>query len=215
MKIINQSYVINTFAYHSDIYDICEAYCSCYNTTVPWTFAEQCDFVEKHLRHGSPLEHSRLTVTFTTNIGIATELLRHRHTAFTQESTRYCNYTKDKFGNELTFIKNSAMEQNDMLYARWIADKKAEEEAYFDIITMGGRPEEARGVLSKDLKTTLKMTTNYREWRHIFKLRLAPSAHYQMRELLTPLYKQLSKELPCVFPAIQKTEELVAILEEE
>lgn len=201
MRIIDQSYEITRLNKEIDIEEICKAYCICYASSVPVTYTTQCDFIRKHRIHESPLEHSIMTVKFITNRGISHEIVRHRHCAYSQQSSRYCNYSNKRFGNEVTFIRDShAIEQglNDI----WVDGLKRSEQEYLDRIKKGQKAEEARGCLPHDLATILIVSTNFREWRNIFKLRCDSHAHYQMRELMNPLLEEMRKELPCVFDDI-------------
>lgn len=192
-KIIDQSYEILRLNPGADLDLIAQAGRICYKSEkIDESDESKMTFVKRLIERGheTPLEHGIMTVKFITNRGVTHELVRHRLASFNQESTRYCNYANDKFNNELTFIKNSAFDV-DMKYLAWLACKKMEESSYLKMIEHDYKPEEARGVLSNDLKTEIIVTANYREWRHIFKLRCDKHAHYQIRELLTPLLKEL------------------------
>jgi thymidylate synthase (FAD) len=201
MKLIDSSYEIITCQPEIDVRDICMAYCVCYATPVPKTFEEQCEFVRKHRHHEAPLEFSRLSCMFTVNRGISHEIVRHRHTSYAQQSTRYCNYQNGRFGSEVTFIKDShAYESaiNDI----WKEGLKRSESEYFARLDLGQAPEEARGCLPNDTATKIFVSTNFREWRNIFKLRCDSHAHYQMREIMQPMFEEVKGVLPCVFDDI-------------
>jgi len=203
MKIIDASYDIITLQPEIDVRDICLGYCVCYATQMPKTFEEQCSFIKRHRHHESPLEHSRMSVLFTVNRGVSHELVRHRHTAYSQESTRWCNYTKGRFGSELTFINDISIAKNSEEYALWLKGREYDEKEYISRINLGAKPEQARGALPNDLATKLLVTTNFREWRNIFKLRCDNvHAHYQIREVMRPLLDEVTKILPCVFDDI-------------
>lgn len=161
--------------------------------------------------HEAMLEHSQLSVIFTCDRGVANELVRHRIASFAQESTRYCNYSKEKFGGELTFIWPSYIrgeqysELNDSevtIKSSFLEAMTYAEKDYKLMIANGMRPEQARCVLPLCLKTELVVTANYREWRNIFKLRTPVAAHPQMRELMCPLLKELQSKIPVVFDDI-------------
>lgn len=203
MKIINQSYDIVRFFPKEDVAAICEGYCICYGHPFPETFEDQCDFIKKHRIHESPLEHSSMTVRFITNRGISHEIVRHRHTGYSQESTRYCNYSKGRFGTELTFINDTHIVKDASAYEAWLKYRQDNEDEYFNMLKRGLRAEEARGCLPNDLKTKLLVTTNFREWRSIFKLRCDSHAHYQMQELMKPLFDEVNTALPCIFDDIK------------
>lgn len=201
MKIIDARYEILRFEKEVDVDIITRAYCKCYKRDVPKTYEEKCNFIRKHRKHESPLEHSIITVDFTINRGISHEIVRHRHCAVTQESTRYCNYSADRFDNQLTFIKDSHAYE-DKIDDIWEEGLRRVEKEYLTRIDFGQTPEEARGCLPIDLATNIMISTNFREWRNIFKLRCDSPAHYQMREVMTPLLHELQNELPCVFDDI-------------
>lgn len=202
MRLIKAKYDIITFDPERDVHDICLGYTTCYNSPMPETFEKRCDFIRKHRNHESQLEHSRLTVLFTINRAISHELVRHRHCAFGQQSTRYCNYSKDRFDNRLTFINDSSIVKDSKSYELWLKGLKDDEELYFERLAAGDKPEQARGTLPNDIMTKLLVTTNYREWRSIFKLRCDSHAHYQMREVMIPLFNEVCAWLPCVFDDI-------------
>lgn len=158
--------------------------------------------------HEAMLEHSQLSVLFTCDRSVANELVRHRIASFAQESTRYCNYSKEKFGGELSFIlpyylvdSTNDPAQEDAYY-QWYNSCRGDERYYQKLIADGMRPEQARCVLPLCLKTEIVVTANYREWRNIFKLRTPVAAHPQMRELMCPLLLELQKKIPVVFDDI-------------
>lgn len=142
------------------------------------------DFVRSLIKRGheSVLEHVSLTAEIFCDRGVSHELVRHRIASFTQESTRYCNYANDKFGNELTFI-SPADYMTETQYHLWLDAMQKAEEAYLDLIKNGASPQIARSVLPNSLATRVVMTANLREWRHFFRLRCAKNAHPQMREV--------------------------------
>lgn len=166
-------------------------------------------FVRKLIEHGheAMLEHVSISVKFVVDRGVSHELVRHRMASFAQESTRYCNYSKDKFGNELTFIEpcfwSDTYPSNTWhLMNQWKLDMEMFEEKYMQMIKQGAKPEEARAVLPNSLKTEIWMTCNLREWRHVLKLRAAGTTgkpHPQMAEVMIQLLKYMKQYLPDVF----------------
>lgn len=156
--------------------------------------------------HLAMIEHSSLSVKFIVDRGISHEIVRHRIASFAQESTRYCNYSKDKFGNEITFIKPFFFEENSKEYEDWINTCKIAEIDYFNLLSKSVTPQEARSVLPNSLKTEIVMSANYREWRNFFKLRSVKTAHPQMREVTIPLLKELQKKIPIIFDDIKVEE---------
>lgn len=156
--------------------------------------------------HEAMIEHSFLSVKFIVDRGVSHELVRHRIASFAQESTRYCNYSKDKFGNEITFIKPFFFEEKSTEYFLWKRVMGDAEYCYFNLLENGATPQEARSVLPNSTKTEITITANYREWRAFFKLRTAKAAHPSMREVTIPLLKELKEKLPVIFDEIETEE---------
>lgn len=152
--------------------------------------------------HESVLEHSSLTVKFVVDRGVSHELVRHRLCAFSQESTRYCNYGKS---GEVTFIRPSFWGQAHPCYTKWFEAMHAAETLYLAFLAMGCSPQEARSVLPNSLKTEIVTTANLREWRHILKLRTSKAAHPQMRQVMVPLLAELAEALPAIFEDIAES----------
>lgn len=165
----------------------------------------------KHLCEPIEYHEKRITVKFICDRGVSHEFVRHRVFSFAQESTRYCNYSKDKFGNEITYILPiwSTMPvgeyEVDCIALSKIGQKEREDytpdeqfiEAitnaewnYFHLLQLGWTPQQARAVLPNSLKTELVMTGFVSDWEHFFKLRDAGSAHPQARELAHPLHEE-------------------------
>lgn len=161
-------------------------------------------FVAMLIRNGheSVIEHGSITVRFTVDRGITHEIVRHRVASFSQESTRYCNYTKGKFGEEITVVRPYFLPENSPEYNVWYYACETAEDAYVSMVKRGLKPEEARGVLPTSLASDLVMTANYREWRHFLKLRCSREAHPQMREIAIPLLKELQSKIPVIFEGI-------------
>ena len=156
--------------------------------------------------HEAMIEHSSLSVKFTVDRGVSHELVRHRIASFTQESTRYCNYSKDKFDNGVTFIKPFFFDENTQNYKEWVYAMGIAEKSYLQLLKDGATPQEARSVLPNSTKTEITITANYREWRNFFKLRTAKAAHPQMQEVTRPLLKELKEKLPIIFDNIEVEE---------
>ena len=153
--------------------------------------------------HEAMLEHYSFSIKFVCDRGVSHEIVRHRVASFAQESTRYCNYSKDKFGNELTFINPCFFEKGEQKYNIWEISMERAEKTYFNLLSVGCTPEQARSVLPNSIKTEIVMTANLREWRHFLKLRTAQAAHPQMRELTIPLLKELKEKIPVIFDDIE------------
>lgn len=154
--------------------------------------------------HEAMIEHSSLSVKFIVDRGVSHELVRHRIASFAQESTRYCNYSNDKFDNGITFIRPFFFD--DAKYQRWLSAMADAESAYLDLLHSGATPQEARSVLPNSTKTEITITANYREWRAFFKLRTARAAHPQMTQITKPLFKELKTRLPIIFDDIEVDE---------
>lgn len=161
-------------------------------------------FIKKILERGheSVIEHVSLTFRIICDRGVTHELVRHRIASYSQESTRYCNYSKDKFGNELTFIRPCFWDDDCVQYKLWEQAMRQVEESYFALIKEGALPQEARSVLPNSLKTEILVTMNLREWRHFLKLRTSKAAHPQMRQVAVMIYDILSEKLPIIFKDI-------------
>lgn len=181
----------------------------CYKSADHITDESAEKFVRTLIRNGheAMLEHAGMTVIFTVDRGVSHELVRHRLASFAQESTRYCNYSKDKFGNEITVIKPCFLEEGSAEYIiDWEATMRECEARYFRMLGEGFTPQEARSVLPNSLKTEVVMTANFREWRHFLKLRAAGvtgKPHPQMLEVAVPLLNELREKLPALFDDIQ------------
>ena len=154
--------------------------------------------------HEAVLEHYDITVKFICDRGVSHEIVRHRLASYCQESTRYCNYSKEGFGKEITVIAPCYLEPGTEGWSLWQLSCAQAENAYFDLLNWGCTPQEARAVLPNSLKTEVVMTANIREWRHFLKLRTAPAAHPQMREVAILLRTELERLLPGLFGDIPK-----------
>lgn len=155
--------------------------------------------------HEAVLEHEAIRVKFIVDRGVSHEIVRHRLAAYCQESTRYCNYSKGQFGEEITVIKPCFWDEDSDLMRDWESAMRIAENHYLALLHRGASPQEARSVLPNSLKTEVVMTANLREWRHFFKLRTAPAAHPQMREVAIALLKEFQKLVPVVFDDIEVT----------
>lgn len=209
MKIIKTYFVIEDQINGEEILKKIEkAGRTCYKSEDKITVESAKKFVASVLKmgHHSVIEHEKVTVRVICDRGVTHEIVRHRLASYSQESTRYCNYSKDKFGNEITVIEPIFWKTSDPQYAVWKDACEYVEKAYFKILEMGSTPEKARSVLPNSLKTELIMTFNLREWRHFFTLRTSPRAHPQMREVAIPLLKEFKKLIPVVFDDIDTDE---------
>lgn len=158
-------------------------------------------FLQRIIRsgHESVIEHHSITTKFVVDRGISHELVRHRLSSFTQESTRYCNYSLGKFGGSITLIKPFFFEEGSLGYEKWLNACKSLETAYLGLLDAGHTAQEARSVLPNSLKTEIVITTNPRDWRHFFKLRADKAAHPQMQQVAIPLLKHFQSKAPILF----------------
>lgn len=205
MKIINPSVeLINPVEYEVALNTIELAGRTCYKSENKITDDSAEEFIRNIIKRGheAVLEHVSITVKFICDRGVSHEIVRHRIASYCQESTRYCNYSKDKFGNEITIIRPNFFDGVSKEYACFVRSCKQAEINYFDLLNEGARPEQARSVLPNSLKTELVMTTNIREWRHFFKLRCSKAAHPQMRQVAIMLFEQMKSKYPVFFEDI-------------
>jgi len=143
-------------------------------------------------------KHRYLAVKFIVNRAVTHELVRHRPCTFLQESQRYCRYSADKFGNEVTFIKPVFFAEGSQEFAVWKESMHAMEAQYFRLLETS-TPQAARTVLPNSCKTEIIVYTNLLEWRHILSLRTSTAAEPSMREVMIPLQEMLRKKFPSVF----------------
>lgn len=127
--------------------------------------------------------HMNVTMKFVCDRGVSHEMVRHRVASFAQESTRYCNYGGDKFGNEITVIRPSWCKPDSDAYSAWREGCLTAEGSYFALLSVGCAPQEARSVLPNSTKTEIIVTMNVGDWEHFFELRCAQTAHPDMREV--------------------------------
>lgn len=174
---------------------------ACWQSSDKITNDSAIDFVDRLIKreHFSPLEHEKITVKFIVDRGVSHEIVRHRLASYSQESTRYCDYSRGFFNKEITVIEPCFLRRDSVAYSVWEDACRRAEDAYFALKEHGCTPQEARAVLPTSLKTELVMTANLREWRHFCKLRANPAAHPQMREVAEPLLEYFKGAIPVVF----------------
>lgn len=141
---------------------------------------------------GEKMAHLRQSVRFTVDRGVSHEFVRHRTMSFSQESTRFCNYSRDRFGHEITVIEPCFLKPETEARGVWWRAVMGSEVSYFTLLNLGLLPQEARSVLNNSTKTELMMTGNLRAWNHFFDLRarqVTGAAHPQAVEVAVPLYE--------------------------
>jgi len=144
--------------------------------------------------HGSVLEHVNVTIKFICDRGVTHELVRHRIASYTQESTRYCNYSKK---GVVFILPPWGFTDSDLCFLESV------ERQYNNKINSGQTPQQARAFLPNCLKTEIATTMNIREWRHVLGLRTQPDCHPQMRQIMNILLKEFKQKLPVLFVGIE------------
>lgn len=229
MRIINPSFeFVDNINAEQILNKVEKAYRICYMSEPN---GNRNEFIATKIKagHESPLEHASITVIITTNRGITHELVRHRLASYSQSSTRYCNYSKNKFGGELTFIRPAWI--NEAVLGRWDYHYKEDEvppelvpliqnhdvsvpdiewldwcnlteDRYMTALHGGWTPEKARDLLNNSVATSIMVTMNLREWRHFFKLRAIGTTgkpHPEMFQISVPMLKAFKEKIPVVF----------------
>lgn len=167
--------------------------------------------------HESILEHEKITVRMVCDVGVYKDLTRHRFGSFSIESTRYCNYGKDKFENEIKFIKpvfyvdswmgkNDDLTKEECISLHWYETMNHIEEAYMLMSEDGAAPDQMRMILPHSTAAEVCMTANIREWRHILDLRTKKMTHPAIRQLLIPLLLKFKADMPELFNSIEYDE---------
>lgn len=202
MKIVEPSFEILDTICGEDVLKKLEMYGRvCYKSESAITRDSAKKFIKRIIQsgHESVLEHEKITVRIICDRGVTHEIVRHRIASYSQESTRYCNYSADKFNSELTFIRPCFWNENDEKFGLWKSAMQECEKTYLKMIECGASPQEARSVLPNSLKTEIVVTMNLREWRHFFKLRTSERAHPQMREIAVPILMNFRDLVPVIF----------------
>ena len=149
--------------------------------------------------HESVLEHEKVTIRMYCDLGVYKDLTRHRIASFSIESTRYCNYGKDKFDDELKIIKPCNIEEGTDIYANWKNACEAIEKNYMEMSKKGALPDQLRMILPHSIAAEVTMTANIREWKHILSLRASNHTHPSIRQLMIPLLLYFKQIMPEIF----------------
>lgn len=214
MKIIKQSWQFDEEVNGTEILKKIErAGRTCWKSEDRMTDSSAPSFVKGILskNHSSVIEHHNITVRIITDRGILAELTRHRIASYSVESTRYANYSKDKFGNEVTFIlpvefygiEDTTDEGLLTQYSYWRDAIEICEFHYLEMLNNGSLPQLARSVLPNSLKTEIVVTMNLRSWRHFFELRTSKAAHPQMKALARDMLKEFQNKVPVIFDDVK------------
>lgn len=153
--------------------------------------------------HESVLEHEKVTVRLLTDISFYKDVTRHRLSSFSIESTRYCNYSKDKYNNQIKFIKPCNLNENTAEYDFWYNCMQDIEEYYLDMSKLGCTPDQMRMILPHSTAAEVTMTANMREWKHIFELRCSKRAHPSCQQMLIPLLLYFKEQMPEIYENIE------------
>lgn len=156
--------------------------------------------------HESVLEHEKVSVRIRADIGVYKDLTRHRIASFSVESTRYCSYDKDKYGNEISFINPVYITDPEML-KNWEETMKQVEKNYIEMKKLGATTDMCRLLLPHSTAAEFVMTANVREWKHIFSLRCSNHVHPAVRQVMIPLLLHFKKQMPDIFEEIPYDEE--------
>lgn len=178
----------------------------CYKSEDKITHDSYKDFIKMIIDRGheSVLEHASLTFKITCDRGVSHELVRHRIASYSQESTRYCNYSLGKFDGDLTFVKPFFYDEASEPYRIWYRSMAEAEVAYMALLSMECKPQDARDLLPNSLKTELYVTMDMRSWRHFLKLRTSKNAHPQMREIALMIYDIFQSQFPILVSDIER-----------
>ncbi len=156
--------------------------------------------------HESVLEHEKVTVRIYNDIGSYKDLTRHRFASFSVESTRYCSYDKDKYGNEISFMDPVYIE-DEKVYEVWKKTMQDIENSYLEMKKLGATTDMCRNILPHSTAAEYTMTANIREWKHIFELRANNHVHPAIRQVMIPLLKYFKEQMPDIFGDIPYDEE--------
>lgn len=218
MKIVEAGFkIINSEVFKGMLQQIEKIGRVCYKREELITEESAPKFVEMLIKRGheAMIEHGgQISILFTNDRGVTHEEVRHRIASFAQESTRYCNYGKGKFGNEVTFInisegikRDSIMQKLPMetigdIFDEWWGACLDAEKHYLKMLELGASPQLARSVLNNSTKSDIVISANPREWRKIMQLRTENVAHPQMREVMQPLLDEFKQLVPVLFDDI-------------
>ena len=167
--------------------------------------------------HESVLEHEKITIQMICDIGVYKDLTRHRIASFSIESTRYCNYSKGKFDNEIKFIRpvfytdnwvhtnyeGSAMTEEELKSMYWYNCMEEIQDTYMKMSDLGCILDEMRMILPHSTAAYVTMTANIREWKHILTLRTSKHTHPAVQQLMIPLLLKFKKEMPEIFDDVE------------
>ena len=208
MKIVKQSVKLLWITENPE-FQIERAGRTCYKSEDRITADSARLFAGKMREHGhhAMIEHASASFRIITDRGVSHEIVRHRIASFAQESTRYCNYSNEKFGNEIAVIEPPGPSDEYGYipwFCSWFEACKSAERNYFAMLKAGCSPQIARSVLPTCLKTELVMTANLRAWLHFIELRGSKAAHPQIRPIAHEINRILAEHAPSIFSVEDK-----------
>lgn len=156
--------------------------------------------------HESVLEHEKITIRMICDLGVYKDLTRHRIASFSIESTRYCNYGKDKFDKSLHLIQPVFYDDNEKSEI-WVDCMNEIENTYMKLEKLGCTPDEMRMILPHSIAAEVTMTANIREWKHILELRTTKFVHPSVQQVMIPLLLKFKEEMPEIFSNIEYNED--------
>ena len=157
--------------------------------------------------HESILEHEKVSIRMICDLGVYKDITRHRLASFSIESTRYCNYGKDKFGSELKIMKPCNIEEGTEMYEDWKNTMLCIEKNYIKMSQEGAKPDQLRMLLPHSIAAEVNMTCNIREWKHVLSLRCTNHAHPSIRQVLIPLLLKFKQDMPEIFEKVEYDED--------
>ena len=209
MKIIEPIVEVEKVDYNKIMKNLERACRTCYRSEDKITEGSYKTLLKNCINRGheSILEHEKITIRMICDIGVYKDLTRHRHASFSIESTRYCNYGKDKFENQIKFIEPVNIEKNTELYEEWKTSCEEIEKHYIKMVELGATPDQMRMILPHSTAALVTMTANIREWKHIFSLRCTKHAHPAVEQVMIPLLLHFKQNMPEIFENIEYDEE--------
>jgi len=205
MKIIEPIIEIENANYNQIMKNLERACRTCYRSEDKITEESYKTLLKNCINRGheSILEHEKITIRMICDIGVYKDLTRHRHASFSIESTRYCNYGKDKFENQIKFIKPVNIEEGTEIYEEWKKSLEEIEKHYIKMAELGATPDQMRMILPHSTAALVTMTANIREWKHILSLRCTRHAHPAVEQVMIPLLLHFKKNMPEIFENIE------------
>ncbi len=208
MKIVNPIVEIEKVDYNHIMKNLERACRTCYRSEDKITEESYKTLLKNCINRGheSILEHEKVTVRITCDVGVYKDLTRHRIASFSIESTRYCNYGKDKFDNQIKFIKPVNMEEGTELYDEWKKCCETIEQNYMNMAKLGATPDQMRMILPHSTAALVTMTANIREWKHILSLRCTNHAHPAVEQVMLPILQKFKENMPEIFDDVMYDE---------